>query len=162
MGYHITAFIAGFLLDMLLGDPYWLPHPIRAIGNLISRLEGYFLGKKSEEFGNRKRDSEKEVRQGRVFVVVVLLVTVSVASAILLFTYKWNLYLGVCVESVMTYQVLAAKCLKVESMKVYDCLKNQDLEAARKAVSMIVGRDTQVLDAPGVAKAAIETVAENT
>ena len=162
MEYHITAFIAGFLLDMLLGDPYWLPHPIRAIGNLISRLEGYFLGKKSEEFGNRKRDSEKEVRQGRVFVVVVLLVTVSVASAILLFAYKWNLYLGVCVESVMTYQVLAAKCLKVESMKVYDCLKNQDLEAARKAVSMIVGRDTQVLDAPGVAKAAIETVAENT
>ena len=62
----------------------------------------------------------------------------------------------------MTYQILAAKCLKTESMKVYTCLKENDLVKARRAVSMIVGRDTAVLDAEGVAKAAIETVAENT
>lgn len=62
----------------------------------------------------------------------------------------------------MTYQILAVKCLKVESMKVYQCLKNGNLEQARKAVSMIVGRDTEHLDEEGVAKAAIETVAENT
>lgn len=62
----------------------------------------------------------------------------------------------------MTYQILATKCLKVESMKVYKCLKDQNLQAARQAVSMIVGRDTEVLDEEGVAKAAIETVAENT
>ena len=62
----------------------------------------------------------------------------------------------------MTYQILAAKCLKTESMNVYHCLKHESLEASRRAVSMIVGRDTNVLDEIGVAKAAIETVAENT
>ena len=62
----------------------------------------------------------------------------------------------------MTYQILAVKCLKVESMKVYHCLKEQGLEEAREAVSMIVGRDTAQLDAEGVTKAAVETVAENT
>ena len=61
----------------------------------------------------------------------------------------------------MTYQILATKCLKVESMKVYEQLQKQNLPAARKAVSMIVGRDTEQLDETGVAKAAIETVAEN-
>jgi len=70
--------------------------------------------------------------------------------------------LGVLIETIMTYQILATKCLKVESMKVYHCLQTEGLEAARKAVSMIVGRDTSVLDEEGVAKAAIETVAENT
>jgi len=69
---------------------------------------------------------------------------------------------GVILEMIMTYQILAAKCLKVESMKVYKCLKENDLIAARHAVSMIVGRDTGRLDETGVAKAAIETVAENT
>ena len=65
------------------------------------------------------------------------------------------------VEAIMTYQILATKCLKVESMKVYEQLQKQNLPAARKAVSMIVGRDTEQLDETGVAKAAIETVAEN-
>ncbi|MBE5865055.1 MAG: cobalamin biosynthesis protein CobD [Lachnospiraceae bacterium] len=62
----------------------------------------------------------------------------------------------------MTFQILATKSLRVESMRVYKCLKQEDLEAARQAVSMIVGRDTATLDEVGVAKAAIETVAENT
>ncbi len=62
----------------------------------------------------------------------------------------------------MTYQILAAKCLKVESMKVYRRLREGNLAEARKAVSMIVGRDTERMDEEGVAKAAIETVAENT
>ena len=65
-------------------------------------------------------------------------------------------------ESVITYQILATKCLKVESMKVYKALQEGKLEKSRYAVSMIVGRDTNVLDELGVAKAAIETVAENT
>lgn len=62
----------------------------------------------------------------------------------------------------MTYQIFAVKCLKTESMKVCQCLKEGNLAQARTAVSMIVGRDTECLDEEGVAKAAIETVAENT
>lgn len=62
----------------------------------------------------------------------------------------------------MCYQILATKALKQESMKVFTALKSGDIEEARHFVSMIVGRDTQCLDETGVAKAAIETVAENT
>ena len=81
----------------------------------------------------------------------------------LLFTaYLLHSYLGMLLETFMTYQILAIKCLKTESMKVYQCLKEGDLKQARNAVSMIVGRDTAYLDKEEIAKAAIETVAENT
>ena len=73
-----------------------------------------------------------------------------------------NNYLGLAIESFMCYQILATKGLKTESMKVYKKLAEEDLEGARYAVSMIVGRDTKALDEAGVAKAAVETVAENT
>lgn len=156
MEYHITAFFLGFLLDLLFGDPYWMPHPIRFIGSLIAKTEKSFLGKRKE------RNEKKELRQGVLTVIIVLLVTVTVTAGILFAAYYINSYVGIAVEAVMTYQILAIKCLKTESMKVYDCLKKQPLQEAQKAVSMIVGRDTQCLNEEGVAKAAVETVAENT
>ena len=156
MKYHILAFFFGFLLDLLLGDPYWLPHPIRLIGSLISGLEKKLLG------GRTEKDHKKELKKGVLLVFLVLFITLSVSVILIVGTYNIHPYLGVLVETIMTYQILAAKCLKVESMKVYHCLQTEGLEAARKAVSMIVGRDTSVLDEEGVAKAAIETVAENT
>ncbi|MBQ8038369.1 MAG: cobalamin biosynthesis protein CobD, partial [Lachnospiraceae bacterium] len=100
--------------------------------------------------------------QGIYMVIIVLFSTMTVTTLILCLTYYINCYLGIAVETIMTYQILATKCLKVESMKVYHCLKDKTLPEARKAVSMIVGRDTDCLDGRGVAKAAIETVAENT
>lgn len=159
MIYHIIATLAGFLLDLLFGDPYWLPHPIRLIGNGISFLEKKLLGSKTEEKHTTK---EQELRRGVVLAAAVLSSTVLVTAVILVLAYEVHAVLGVLVESIMTYQILATKCLKVESMKVYKELQKGDLTAARKAVSMIVGRDTEKLDATGVAKAAIETVAENT
>ena len=75
--------------------------------------------------------------------------------------YKWNFWLGFALETFWCGQLLATKSLKVESMKVYDRLKNGTIEEARYAVSMIVGRDTQALSEIGVTKAAVETVAEN-
>lgn len=156
MKYHITAFFLGYLLDLLLGDPYWLFHPIRLIGRLISSLEKKLL--LTEEPKNKKA----ELRHGIYLVVMVLVLTVGVTMAILLVSYSIHPYAGVFIETIMTYQILAVKCLKVESMKVYQALKTEGIEKARQAVSMIVGRDTQVLDEEGVAKAAIETVAENT
>ena len=160
--YHMTAFFLGFLLDLLLGDPYWLPHPIRLIGNLIAALDRKLLGNPEESERNDHREFLKEFHRGIVLVALVLL-SVTVVAAVLLFGgYALHPYIGLVLETIMTYQILAAKCLKVESMKVYACLKRGDLPAARKAVSMIVGRDTDVLDETGVARAAIETVAENT
>lgn len=154
MRYHMIAFFLGFLLDLLLGDPHWLPHPIRWIGNLIAKLEMCLL----EETMNEK----KKFRRGIWMVILVLVSTVVVVMCVLAGSYWLHPYAGIVVETVMTYQILATKCLKVESMKVYQCLKNQDVDAARKAVSMIVGRDTACLNEEGIAKAAIETVAENT
>ena len=156
MKYHMIAFSLGFLLDLLFGDPYWLPHPIRFIGSLIARVEKCFLGK------NKDRNEKKELRQGICMVIIILFSTMTVTTLILCLTYYINCYLGIAVETIMTYQILATKCLKVESMKVYHCLKDKTLPEARKAVSMIVGRDTVCLDERGVVKAAIETVAENT
>ena len=72
------------------------------------------------------------------------------------------LALGVAVEAILCCYMLAAKCLCNESMKVCHTAEKGDTEAARKAVSMIVGRDTEVLDRDGIIRAAVETVAENT
>lgn len=153
---HMAAFFLGFLLDLMLGDPYWMPHPIRLIGTMIAKTEAWLRK-------DIKKDREKqELHRGVLLVLAVLAATGLLFGAILTAAYRIHPGLGVLAETVMTYQILAAKCLKTESMKVYDCLKKQDLEAARNAVSMIVGRDTAVLDEVGVAKAAIETVAENT
>ena len=95
-------------------------------------------------------------------VLTVLIVTTAVSAAILVFAYLAYPAAGVAAEAVMTYYILAVHSLCAESMKVYDRLKAGDTEGARKAVSMIVGRDTDVLDEAGIAKAAVETVAENT
>lgn len=170
MKYHMLAFFLGFLLDLLLGDPYCLPHPVRLIGSLISGLEKRLLGtreqgaeeQRTEEQKRKAVKEEREFRRGVLLAVLVLALTVLTASLLLAGAYLLHPYAGVLVETVMTYQILAAKCLKVESMKVYRSLKEESLEAARKAVSMIVGRDTAALDEEGVAKAAVETVAENT
>ena len=162
MKFHIIAFFTGFILDLILGDPYWLFHPIRLIGSLISGLEKKFLNYRSKEAAETDRDTAKELRRGAILVFLVVIITAITAAAILLGAYLIHPYLGAVIEAIMTYQILATKCLKVESMKVYKSLEIEDIEASRKAVSMIVGRDTNVLDDEGVTKAAVETVAENT
>ena len=134
MIYHIAAMLAGFLMDLLLGDPYWLPHPIRLIGNWISFLEKRLLGSKTEE---KHTTPEQEQRRGMLLVLAVLSSTAFVTAVLLLGAYRLHPYLGAVIESIMTYQILATKCLKVESMKVYQELKKGDIAASRKAVSMI-------------------------
>lgn len=155
MKYHMSAFFLGFLLDMLFGDPYWLPHPVRWIGCMISRCESWLRGKK-------ERKEKKELCQGLVLVLIVLLIVFLVTAVLLMGAYRFHPWLGLLLETIMTYQLLAAKCLRVESMKVYHSLRKKDIEGARKAVSMIVGRDTNCLDEAGITRAAVETVAENT
>ena len=153
--YHIIAFVCGFVLDLVFGDPHALPHPIRLIGTLIAGLEKKLLKL-------QMRDEKKEFYKGILLVALVLFSTGTVAALVLVVAYWLHPAAGIVVESVMTYQILATKCLKDESMKVYQSLNEQGLEAGRVAVSMIVGRDTNVLDETGVVKAAVETVAENT
>lgn len=161
MCYHIFAFIAGFVLDLLIGDPHFIPHPVRLIGSLISfcdkRLNcdaGYNISEKKLNLTKYKR--------GMLLAFTVIFATFAMSVIIIVAAYSINLYAGVIAEAVMTWQILATKCLRVESMRVYDALRTDGVDAGRRAVSMIVGRDTSVLDAVGVTRAAVETIAENT
>ena len=155
MIYHISAFFFGFILDMIFGDPQGFPHPVRLMGGLISALEKRLLDMEN-------RNPDRELKNGKFLAAAVLLSVSAVSSAVFIAAYFAHPILGACAEAFMTYQILAAKGLKSESMKVFDRLERDDLSGARKAVSMIVGRDTDNLDAEGVTKAAVETVAENT
>ncbi len=158
---HLIAFIFGFILDLIIGDPHSMPHPIRLIGNAIAYGEKKLLinTKDIKDEDKRKR---QQLRNGKVLVVCLLLTIAVVTCTLLVLSYVVNVYIGIIIESIMTYYILATKCLRVESMKVYDALKSGSLEDSRKAVSMIVGRDTNCLNEEGITKAAIETVAENT
>lgn len=151
---HIASIFAGFILDAVFGDPHFLPHPVRAIGWLIIRLEH---GIRTRFPGTEKG----ELDGGAVLAVLVPAVT-ALAAVLLLAAAKaaggMVLFLA---ESVLVYFLLAARSLRDESMKVYHSLKKGDVEEARHNVSMIVGRDTSVLDAAGITRAAVETVAEN-
>lgn len=154
MTFHISALVLGFLLDLAFGDPRWLYHPIRLIGNLIAWAE--------KPFRAAFPKSEKgELAAGTFFAVFVVAVSTAAPAILLALASRLSLWLVFALEVFWSFQILAAKSLKSESMKVYAALKEGDLPKARKAVSMIVGRDTQKLTEEGVAKAAVETVAEN-
>lgn len=145
----------GFLLDLLLGDPHGLPHPIAGIGKLISLLER-----------GLRRAFPKTPAGERLAGGVLWLLVAGIATAVPLLLLwgceRISPWLALAVESVMCWQILAIKSLKDESMRVYAALETGDLEAARRAVSRIVGRDTAQLSGAGAARAAVETVAENT
>jgi len=140
------------VLDLLIGDPSWIPHPVVLIGKLISKAETLL----------RKAFPQKLRFAGKILAVTIPLFTLAVTFLLLWVCYQINPLFGLAVEIFLGSLTLAAKSLKKESMKVYEQLEKGDLPKARYAVSMIVGRDTQNLDETGVTKAAVETVAENT
>lgn len=115
-------------------------------------------------FRTERRNSlaVREFIAGLFLVILVLFCTLALTFLLLLICYRIHWAAGLILQSYMSYTILATKSLRVESMKVYAALKEEGLEAGRQAVSMIVGRDTERLDEPGVTKAAVETVAENT
>ena len=146
----------------MIGDPRSIPHPIVWIGKLISLLDKRLLGNiPADRADPETRDKASERRKGLLLVLIVIAATASVTAAVMLAAYRISPAAGVIAEAVLTCFLLAQTSLRKESMKVYCELKNGTLEGARKAVSMIVGRDTEVLDETGVTKAAVETVAEN-
>lgn len=149
------ALILGFLIDLLLGDPRWLYHPVRIIGNGISLLEKILRRMFPKTPGGEKT-------AGFFLVLFICIGSGGVPFLLLYLAYHIHTVLGIALETFMCYQMLAVKSLKAESMRVYEALKKPDLPGARTAVSMIVGRDTRSLSAAGVTKAAVETIAENT
>ena len=155
MKQSLLALFIGFGMDLLLGDPHGFPHPVIAIGKLIASLEKIFR----KVFPKGRRG---EIAAGGFVWVVTACISTAVPFLLLWLFGRMHPWLGLAAESVMCWQILAAKSLREESMRVYRSLKSGDLEKSRYAVSMIVGRDTERLDETGVTCAAVETVAENT
>ena len=155
MKWSLFALLFGFGIDLLVGDPHSIPHPVVGIGKLISFLEK----------GLRRlfpKTDGGEIAAGGVLWVLVVVICTALPAGILFLCDRLSPWLRLTVESLMCWQILATKSLKDESMKVYMALESGDLEESRHAVSMIVGRDTARLDDTGVTRATVETVAENT
>lgn len=150
---QMLALPAAFILDMIFGDPHTGMHPICLIGNLIAMLDSAL----NKENVSRKR----RIARGALTAAAVIVISTAFPLIIEIISFNINIWLFFAAETVMDYFVIAAKSLKKESMLVCAAMEAGDTEGARRAVSMIVGRDTKVLDKEGIIKAAVETVAEN-
>ena len=149
------AVLGGFLLDALLGDPAWLPHPVVLMGRCISALEKHLRTA-------LPKTPRGELAGGAAVAAVLPLGTLAVTGLACWAAARLHPALGLALQMLWCGQALAAKGLAQESCNVYKELAKGDLPAARRAVARIVGRDTQNLTAAGVTRAAVETVAENT
>lgn len=148
------AIVAGSIADRIVGDPRRLPHFVRGLGGLIAATEQRLRRKPGSPATDRRRG------------VVLVTVTVAVAGlgslAVLTVTYTVSAWLGLAAETFLCCQCLAVKSLRDESSRVGADLATGDLPQARADLAMIVGRDTAALDETDIARAAVETVAENT
>ena len=152
---HVSALCLGFLLDLLLGDPPWLYHPVVLMGKAISWMEK----------GLRRilpGTCRGEFWGGLVLVVSLGLLFLGIPGLVLWLCYRLLFPLGFALEVFWCGQLLAARSLDRESRKVYKALEAGDLDGGRYAVSRIVGRDTEKLTEQEVVKATLETIAENT
>lgn len=150
MIYHLYAIVGAVVLDAFIGDPRWLPHPVRAMGALIAALDRH-LNK-----GRARRI------KGIVAVMVVIATVFAIGYALVALSYQLSPVVGVIVEAVCIFTTIAAKSLREAAWGVLVPLEHGNIEKARKELSMIVGRDTETLDEPQIVRACVETVAENT
>lgn len=141
---------AAFALDLAMGDPRWLPHPVRWIGFAGTTLEKFFVYWLGRTY-----------LAGLLFTALIVSGVLAVCIALMVAAARWDWRAGFAVQTVLLYTTLAARDLDVESRLVLRALEKGDLPGARRALSMIVGRDTDSLEEPEVIRAAVETVAES-
>ena len=155
--YTLTAvsIFAGFLLDCLLGDPMSRAHPVVLMGKLISFLEKALRPR----FPKTPRG---ERTAGTVLAILVPLISASIGFLLLYLAWLVHPWVYFVLSAFLCWQCFAARCLMTESKKVVSCLEKEGLEAGRRQVAMLVGRDTGRLSEEQVIKATVETVAENT
>lgn len=151
----LYACLLGFLLDLIIGDPAWKLHPIRLIGKFIEINEKLYR----KIFPDTDRG---KLIAGFFMTITVATVSLLVPFFLLILVYQIDPLLAFFLESFLFCFALSTKSLKDESMKIFKLLSSKDIEKSRKALSMIVGRDTQKLSQEGIIKATVETVAENT
>ncbi|CEI74112.1 adenosylcobinamide-phosphate synthase CbiB [Romboutsia hominis] len=150
---NILSIYIGYIIDLIVGDPYSFPHPVRYIGKLI---------KKTESIIRKKAKSDKDLKIGGFFLWFIV---VGITYLVTYLIIKISSFIPggfLVANSILIYTTLATKCLKDEAVKIYNVLKTGDIERARIQVSYIVGRDTTQLNEGEIIRATVETVAENT
>ena len=130
-----------YLLDLILGDPYWFPHPVRFIGKYITFIENKIYSLKNKKVW------------GGVLAFIVIFSTVVLSYYIA--------RISEFLEIFFLYTTLATKSLGAEGIKVYKILKSGDLQKAQKELSYLVSRDTGEMDEVQVVRSTMETIAEN-
>ncbi len=147
---RVPVILTAFMLDIILGDPHWLPHPVRWIGRAV-----HFI-----ETGLRK--TGLPLRLSAVLLTfIVVSTTLALSLSAILLAYRFSDPAGFIISVMIMYTTLSTRSLYDESMKVHKDLRNNNLTAARNNLSMIVGRDTDHLDSGDVIRGAVETIAEN-
>ena len=148
------SILLGFLLDLALGDPPWMPHPVVGMGKCIDLME-----KTLRRWFPKTERGERAA--GLCMAILLPLLVLILSAELMWFCYLVTPALYVVMQGIFCWQCLAMKDLSTESGAVQKALEAGDLAKARKQVARIVGRDTDQLSSAGVARAAVETVAEN-
>ncbi|OSB07875.1 cobalamin biosynthesis protein [Paraclostridium bifermentans] len=149
----ILVMVIAYLLDLIIGDPYSFPHPVRFIGNIIRFTEGKI---------RIIFKSKKQLKIGGFLLWTITVGFTALAINLILNLLCINNILYVLIASIILYTTLSTKCLADEAKKIYEVLKTGDIEKSRKQLSYIVGRDTTSLNENEIIRATVETVAENT
>lgn len=144
----IIPLVAGIALDTLIGDPHYLPHPIRLFGNAII-------------YGEKRLNQNKNKKVKGMLLAVLLILSTFLFFLFLLKGIVAYKFVHLVVASIFVFYGLANRSLIQESLKVIHTLNRKGIEAGRKQLSMIVGRDTTKLDSHQIYTAVLETLAEN-
>ncbi|CEH35839.1 adenosylcobinamide-phosphate synthase CbiB [Romboutsia lituseburensis] len=150
---NIVSIYIGYIIDLIIGDPYSFPHPVRYIGKLIKVTE------------NKIRNIAKTDKGLKIGGFILWAITVGLTYLVTYMIVKLFSFIPggyIIANSILIYTTLATKCLKDEAVKIYNVLKTGDIEKSRIQLSYIVGRDTTHLDEGEIIRATVETVAENT
>ncbi|HSR13506.1 MAG TPA: adenosylcobinamide-phosphate synthase CbiB [Thermodesulfobacteriota bacterium] len=147
------SILSAYILDLVLGDPQWFPHPVRLIARLISLLEKLFRGLGSSAVWLQF--------SGVLLAVAVCGATYAFTVLIIRWADVFSAWAAAGVSVFLAYTTLATRDLHVETRKVVRALEAGDLPLARRELAFLVGRDTADLDEEGIARALVETIGEN-
>lgn len=146
----LLIIVLAYIIDLLIGDPTYLPHPVRAFGMFISNIERIW---------NRGR--YKKIK-GIAMLIFLLIIVLLISYCLIIFSYRIHPILGIVTEAVLIATTIAQKGLEEAALTVYKPLdENKDLDAARTELAKIVSRDTKDMDERTIIRSTIETVAEN-
>ena len=130
---RLLSLYIGYIIDLIIGDPYSFPHPVKYIGKLIKVVEN---------FVRKTAKTDKGLKIGGFFLWFVTVGTTFAVTYLVMRLARFNTVVYVIINSIVIYTTLATKCLKDEAKKIYEVLKTGDLQKSRTQLSYIVGRDT--------------------